>query len=313
MSDKAARLARLTREIEQLAESPLYAFRVENDYRPVIGEGSVDADIVFIGEAPGKREAETGRPFVGAAGRLLNDLLAGIGLDREDVYITNIVKDRPPNNRDPHKAELALYAPFLREQLEILQPKVIATLGRFSMDFILELFDLPQVGRKIGELHGQVLEVQAEHGPVAFVPLYHPAAALYNNDQRATLEADFQVLRSFISGRKMKAQSKAVPAGEQVRPENEEIAALLEQLADLLRALDADSYRVRAYYNGANAVRQTERPVAQIVREGGQQALEALPGIGAKLAVLIAEYVETGRSSILDQLQGQAAEQPSSE
>lgn len=84
-------------------------------------------------------------------------------------------------------------------------------------------------------------------------------------------------------------------------------------MADLLRALDADSYRVRAYYNGANAVRQTERPVAQIVREGGQQALEALPGIGAKLAVLIAEYVETGRSSILDQLQGQAAEQPSSE
>lgn len=230
MSDKAARLARLTREIEQLAESPLYAFRVENDYRPVIGEGSVDADIVFIGEAPGKREAETGRPFVGAAGRVLNDLLAGIGLDREDVYITNIVKDRPPNNRDPHKAELALYAPFLREQLEILQPKVIATLGRFSMDFILELFDLPQVGRKIGELHGQVLEVQAEHGPVAFVPLYHPAAALYNNDQRATLEADFQVLRSFISGRKMKAQSKAVPAGEQVRPENEEIAALLEAI-----------------------------------------------------------------------------------
>lgn len=306
-SEKAARLARLTRQIEQLTESPLYAYRVENGYRPVIGEGNVDADIVFIGEAPGKREAETGRPFVGAAGRVLNDLLASIGLAREEVYITNIVKDRPPGNRDPHKSELALYAPFLQEQLEILEPKVIATLGRFSMDFILTLFELPQAGRKIGELHGRVLEVQAKHGPVAFVPLYHPAAALYNSEQLVTLQQDFQVLRSFISGGKEKAP-KAVPAGEEVRPGNEVIAGFLEQWAERLRAQDADGYRVRAYYNGANAVRRAERPVAQMVREGGQQAVEALPGIGAKLAALIVEYVETGRSSTLDQLDAQEEE-----
>lgn len=191
---KASDLATLAAELEALTESPLYGYRVENGYRPVFGEGDPDAAILFIGEAPGASEAKSGRPFVGASGRVLAELLAGIGLARADVYITNVVKDRPPDNRDPTAAEIALYAPILERQIAIIQPRVIATLGRFAMDFVLRRFDAPQQGRKIGELHGQPIPLQAPYGPITLLPLYHPAAALYNPDQRGVLEKDFQEL-----------------------------------------------------------------------------------------------------------------------
>jgi DNA polymerase len=197
MEEKRARLEELAQDVRDLEASPLYAYRQENDYSAVVGEGDPDAEIMFIGEAPGAEEARTGRPFVGRAGQLLDDLLASVGIDREEVYITNVLKDRPPNNRDPHVAEIELYAPFLLRQIEIIKPRVIATLGRFAMDFVLELYDLPQQGRRIGDLHGQVLEAEAPHGEVAVVPLYHPAAAFYNQDLRPTMEEDFQVLQRF--------------------------------------------------------------------------------------------------------------------
>lgn len=197
MPAKQATMHAIAAELETLTESPLYPFRVENGYQVVVGEGSLDADIMFIGEAPGASEAKSGRPFVGASGRVLADLLAGIGLRREDVYITNVVKDRPPDNRDPRAEEIALYAPFLRRQIELIQPKVIAPLGRHALAFVLELFGAPAAGQKISDLHGQPLTVQAGYGEVTVVPLYHPAVALYNRDQRATLEADFQALKAF--------------------------------------------------------------------------------------------------------------------
>ncbi|HEX6386546.1 MAG TPA: uracil-DNA glycosylase [Anaerolineae bacterium] len=155
--DKAAQMEEIARAIRDLEESPLYDFRKENDYSAVIGEGDADADIMFIGEAPGEQEAKSGRPFVGNAGNVLDALLESIGLAREDVYITNVVKDRPPENRDPTVAEIELYAPFLARQIEIIEPKVIATLGRFAMDFILEQFDMPEKGQKISQMHGKVL------------------------------------------------------------------------------------------------------------------------------------------------------------
>jgi len=189
------KLDALAAELRDLTESPLYDYRKENGYKPVIGEGSPTADVLFIGEAPGKQEAKSGRPFVGASGRVLDELLASIGLDRGDVYITNVVKDRPPDNRDPHADEIDLYAPLLDRQIAIIQPKVIATLGRFAMDFVLSKFDAPQQGEKISRLHGQAIEVEAPYGPVMVVPLYHPAVALYNRNQRGTLEDDFQVLK----------------------------------------------------------------------------------------------------------------------
>ncbi len=198
-SDRTAQLRAIRDELINLKESPLYEFRQRNGYYPVIGQGSHHADIMFIGEAPGKNEAETGRPFCGASGRVLDELLESIDLDRRNVYVTNIVKDRPPNNRDPLKTEIDLYAPFLERQIDIIQPKVIATLGRFSMEFILRHFGALQASQKISRLHGQIISVRASYGRASVLPLYHPAAALYNANQRQTLEEDFQVLKQFIA------------------------------------------------------------------------------------------------------------------
>lgn len=196
---KQAEMDAIASELENLTASPLYPYRVENDYHVVVGEGDADAPVMFIGEAPGANEAEQGRPFVGASGRVLDELLAGIGLQRKDVYITNVVKDRPPDNRDPRAGEIELYAPFLRRQIELIQPEVIATLGRFAMEFVLDLFAVPSEGQKISDLHGQPIGVQSPYGPITVVPLYHPAVALYNRDQRKTLEADFAVLKRYLA------------------------------------------------------------------------------------------------------------------
>lgn len=146
----------------------------------VFGEGSPDADIVFIGEAPGKNEDEQGKPFVGAAGKFLNEMLAGIGLSRDDVYITNIVKYRPPNNRDPLPDEKAAFLPFLQSQLEVIKPKLVVTLGRHSMDSLLP-------GLQISKCHGQPKRYKGQ----VYLPLFHPAAALYNGGMRQTLIDDF--------------------------------------------------------------------------------------------------------------------------
>lgn len=198
MDERQYQLRQLRQEIVNLAESPLYDYRVEHNYFPVIGQGGTDATIMFIGEAPGENEAKTGRPFCGASGRVLDELLASINLQREDVYITNIVKDRPPKNRDPHKREIDLYAPFLVRQIEIIQPQVMATLGRFSMEFILNLFDAAEKDRKIGDLHGQTLPVTTSYGEAFVVPLYHPAVALYNAGQKSQLMEDVKALRQFV-------------------------------------------------------------------------------------------------------------------
>lgn len=146
----------------------------------VFGDGNPDADIVFIGEAPGKNEDEQGIPFVGAAGKFLNEMLALIGLVREDIYITNIVKYRPPNNRDPLPDEKTDFLPYLQKQLEVIEPKLVICLGRHSMDSLLP-------GLKISQVHGQP---KRYHGQV-YMPLYHPAAALYNGGMRQTLIDDF--------------------------------------------------------------------------------------------------------------------------
>ena len=154
---KHSQMQKLAEEIIGLESSPLYPYRTQNGYLPVIGEGSLDAKIMFIGEAPGLSEAQSGRPFVGRAGKFLDELLNSINLNREKVYITNIVKDRPPDNRDPRADEIKIYAPFLERQLTIIQPRIIATLGRFAMNYTLKLFKLPQYSQPIGSLHGKIL------------------------------------------------------------------------------------------------------------------------------------------------------------
>jgi len=192
---KEEALNEIAAEIQELSESPLYEFRQENSYKPVIGEGSVNARIMFIGEAPGENEAKSGRPFVGASGRLLNELLEGIGAKREDIYITNVVKDRPPENRSPRVGEVKLYTPFLARQIEIIQPQVIAPLGRFSMEAIFKLFDMAEKGGKISQLHGKKLSAKTSYGDISVVPLFHPAVALYTSEKKPELVEDFQVLK----------------------------------------------------------------------------------------------------------------------
>lgn len=192
---KEVQLNQLAQQVKTLDTSPLYQVRMENKYKPVFGEGNPDATIMFIGEAPGAQEAETGRPFVGRAGKHLDSLLHSIDLQRDDVYITNIVKDRPPDNRNPHVTEIEIYSPFLREQIAIIQPKIIATLGRFAMEFIFKLFQLPLYGKKIGEIHGTALHAFSELGETTIVPLYHPAAVFYNRNLEAVLKRDFEILK----------------------------------------------------------------------------------------------------------------------
>lgn len=196
--ERLAALEEIRNEITHLSTSPLYEYRTTNNYFPVIGEGDPHAKIMFIGEAPGENEAKKGRPFIGQSGRLLDELLKSIGLARESVYITNIVKDRPPDNRDPRKDEIRLYSPFLERQIQIIQPQVFATLGRFSMEFILTLFDSPQKKEKITALHGQVLEVTTPYGNAHVCPLFHPAVALYTASQKTVLIEDFQALKQFV-------------------------------------------------------------------------------------------------------------------
>lgn len=156
----------------------------------VFGEGSPDGAVLFIGEAPGFNEDLQKRPFVGRAGKLLDELIADIGWKRAEVYITNIVKRRPPENRDPTPAEIDAYKPYLARQIEILNPKVIATLGRFSMNYFLPF-------AKISRDHGKIFESNER----IIFPLFHPAAALRATSVLEELRADFKKLPDVASGK----------------------------------------------------------------------------------------------------------------
>jgi len=197
-NDRSQALKQIREEVQNLKESPLYQERVNNQTLPVIGEGSHNAQLMFIGEAPGRNEAKTGRPFCGSAGKILDDLLTSIGVKREAVYITNIVKDRPPSNRDPLPEEIAIYGPFLDRQIDIIKPLVIVTLGRFSMSYIMEKQKLQDSIKPISQLHGQILEGSSLNNPIKVAVMYHPAAAIYNPKIKEVLQKDFQILSSLI-------------------------------------------------------------------------------------------------------------------
>ena len=154
----------------------------------VFSDGNPNAELVFIGEAPGKHEDKQGLPFVGAAGKFLNEMLASIGLKRADVYITNIVKYRPPDNRDPYPDEKTEFLPFLRKQLEVIKPKLVITLGRHSMECFLP-------GLQISQCHGQPKRYKGQ----VYLPLFHPAAALYNGAMRQTLIDDFMKIPQILT------------------------------------------------------------------------------------------------------------------
>lgn len=181
----------------------------------VFGVGDPNADVIFIGEAPGKKEDELGEPFVGASGQFLNDMLKSIQLNRNQIYITNIVKYRPPNNRDPLPQEKEDFLPYLERQLDVIKPLLIVTLGRHSMNAFLP-------GQQISQIHGQPKRIKRRDWGIVdyrqgkmkdsttnyqtsisenwiILPLYHPAAALYNGALRKTLEEDFKNINKLLT------------------------------------------------------------------------------------------------------------------
>lgn len=182
--DKAAELAKVTADM--IAANVTAALR-ETAITIVPGAGNPDADIIFIGEAPGAKEDQTGLPFVGASGKFLDQMLAEIGLSRDNVFITSIVKYRPPGNRDPKPQEIAESIPYLKRQIKIIEPKLIVFLGRHSMTVFL-----PKL--RISECHGTLVQQDGQN----YLPLYHPAAALYNGRMRASLIADFKLIPAII-------------------------------------------------------------------------------------------------------------------
>ena len=186
--DKQRSLEELAVEIE--SESLLSELK-ESATQMVKGAGSFDADIVFIGEAPGKNEDVKGIPFVGASGRILNDGLLSVGINRDEIYITNIVKFRPPGNRDPSTGEKEASLPYLMREINIIKPKIIAPLGRHSLSTIL-----PEA--KIGQDHGKSFTVQIEQGKYTVIPLYHPAATIYNRAIRADFVNDLHSLKDAL-------------------------------------------------------------------------------------------------------------------
>lgn len=205
--DKQQQLDKLHQQIIDDGTCPELAVQAT---QLVFGEGHYDADIVFIGEAPGKNEDLQGKPFVGAAGNFLNEMLEMIGLKRGDIYITNIVKYRPPNNRDPLPEEKVAFLPYLQSQLEIIQPKLVVTLGRHSLNCFLPELSISNVHGKpkriqiqylrkgVGQQsksdaqgEGNKVTASAKAMPLVILPLFHPAAALYNGSLRQTLIDDF--------------------------------------------------------------------------------------------------------------------------
>ena len=198
MTSKQQKLDSIKQQITDNRIAPVLA---QTAAHMVFGEGSPDADIVFIGEAPGKQEDLSGRPFVGAAGKFLEEMLGGIGLKREDVYITNIVKYRPPNNRDPLPEEKKAFLPYLQAQLEVIRPKLVVTLGRHSTNCFLPDLQISQIHGCPKRIRVKLGNGEADQEPLALVilPLFHPAAALYNGGMRQTLIDDFAKIPAVLN------------------------------------------------------------------------------------------------------------------
>ncbi len=161
---------------------------------PVVGEGSSDAMIMFIGEAPGFHEDKKGQPFVGKAGKILDELLASVDLNRSDVFIANILKCRPPKNRNPQKNEILACSEYLDRQIEIVQPNILVPLGNFACSYVFEKFGISF--DKISRVHGKIFQRNTLLGALFIIPMYHPAVATYNPQKKSTLLTDMNVIQS---------------------------------------------------------------------------------------------------------------------
>ena len=188
-AERREQLIELYREVQQCRRCPLYATRTN----AVFGSGNADADLMFVGEAPGFHEDQQGKPFVGAAGKLLDKLLEEIGLSREDVFIANVLKSRPPGNRDPQPEEIEACKPYLWKQIELIEPLVICTLGNFSTKLLTRRQD------GITRVHGKPQDHVISGLPIRIYPIYHPAAGLRSTAMLETLRQDFQQLPELLA------------------------------------------------------------------------------------------------------------------
>jgi len=194
-------LERLAAEVRECTKCPLHRGRTH----AVPGEGPADADIMFIGEGPGFHEDQQGRPFVGAAGEFLEELLDSIGLTREQVYITNVIKCRPPGNRDPLPREVNACEPYLDRQIELIEPTVVVTLGRFSMARAFP-------NARISHVHGDPRKIKG----IVYYPMYHPAAALHRPSLRSTVEEDMRQIPDVLERVDEIPESEPPPQAEQL-------------------------------------------------------------------------------------------------
>lgn len=194
MSSNTDQLRKIRDQVINFTSSPLYHHRTQNHYLPVIGEGNHHASIIFIAEAPGIQEARTGHHFVGPSGQIFDQLLNSINLKRQDIYLTNIIKDKLPQNRDPQPQEIEAYAPFLLNQLQIIKPKTIVTLGRFSTNYLLSLCHQPI--KPLSQIHGQPITISTSYGTSNHIPMFHPSAALYNPSLISQMKQDFLILKN---------------------------------------------------------------------------------------------------------------------
>ena len=200
-------LQTLARDIHDCRRCPLGFSRTH----AVPGVGPAGSRIMVVGEAPGQNEDQRGEPFVGAAGKLLDQLLRGIGLSRSDVFITNILKCRPPNNRDPQPAEVEACSPYLEHQLGLIKPEVVLILGRHALARLLPGQD------SISRLHGRVIVKDT----VTYIPVYHPAAALYNSFLMGPLEQDFKAVKAHLDRVEERRKAAAIPAAPTPKPEEQ--------------------------------------------------------------------------------------------
>ena len=169
----------------------------------VVGKGNLDADILFVGEAPGRKEDEQGIPFCGAAGKNLDKLLLSVGLSLDDIYVANILKCRPPENRDPRPDEIKAHTPWLLKQIKDMKPKVVCSLGNYATKFFLSLGDVDLMKKQPGitEIHGKARDVEIDGVKFNLIPLFHPAAIIYNRTKLTPLwEADMEKIKKIISG-----------------------------------------------------------------------------------------------------------------
>jgi uracil-DNA glycosylase len=205
-AERRDELVELYHEVKSCQRCPLYATRTQ----VVFGSGNADADLMFVGEAPGFHEDQQGRPFVGAAGKLLDKLLDEIGMSREDVFIANVLKSRPPGNRDPQLEEIEACTPFLTRQIELIEPRVICTLGNFSTKLLTHRPD------GITRVHGRPQDHVIAGLPIRIYPIFHPAAGLRSTAMLETLRQDFQQLPELLEAARPQPEEGAEP--EQTGP-----------------------------------------------------------------------------------------------